>query len=385
MKALFSSIPNETQKKASQHAQHDAGVLKKILATPFSLVPFSNQTKKVLTDFKKLKLPKYTKICVVGLGGSSLGTKAFAHAVNATTIDFLDNVDPLFVTNFLQNLRIKDTLFFIISKSGSTVEVMSLTKILLAHDVPADRCVGISESNDSELITLLKKHGVRNLFTCDPEVPGRFSVLSPVGLLPLCAAGVDVEKMIAQLAKKNFEEAVTLARITYELSLKGKTIIPLFIYSESLQFFADWFVQLLAESIGKSPTIGLTPIKAVGVKDQHAQLQLFLDGPHDKFFIFIKPENPVKPLLISGSDYTLNQLFDAEFGGVIDSFAQRKLPLAQLHPSGELGNIVTELFYFFEIYVAALGTLFKIDYQTQPAVELSKSLTRDLLKKVTTK
>lgn len=385
MKALFSSIPSHVQKKAFTQAKQDSVILKKILATPFALVPFSAQTKKIIQDFKKLTLPAYKKICVVGLGGSSLGTKAFAHAVNATSIDFLDNVDPLFVSNYLKKLRTEETLFFIISKSGSTVEVMALTKILLAYGVPTERCVGISESNESELITLLKKHGVTKLFTCDPEVPGRFSVLSPVGLLPLCAAGIDVEKMITQLKKKDFKEACTLARITHALSLKGKTIIPLFIYSESLQYFADWFVQLLAESIGKSTTIGLTPIKAVGVKDQHAQLQLFLDGPHDKFFIFIKPENRVEPIAIKGSEYTLNELFNAEYGGVIDSFKKRKLPSAQLHPVGELGTIVTELFYFFEIYVAALGVMYGIDYQTQPAVELSKSLTRALLKKSTAK
>lgn len=374
MELRFSPVAKKTSSQQKKETAAHAKLYAEILKAPFAKVPFSKTTKKTLSDFKKLTLPSFSRICVVGLGGSSLGTKAFAHALGISTIDFLDNVDPTYISNYVSGTKLKETLFFIISKSGTTIEVLALTEMLIKKGVTSGRIIGVSESKNNPLVNLLTQHGVKNIFTCERDVPGRFSVLSSVGLLPLIAAGVEVEQALSQLQNQSFSNACQLAQTVFEHYKKGKTILPLFIYSEALNYCADWFIQLLAESIGKTNKVGITPIKAVGVKDQHAQLQLFIDGPADKFFVFIKPTAQ------NTAGYeTLSELFDAEYEGVKGAFSKRKIAFAEIRTESHMLTTICELFYFFEIFVAALGAFFKVNYENQPAVELSKSITRRLL------
>jgi glucose-6-phosphate isomerase len=140
--------------------------------------------------------------------------------------------------------------------------------------------------------------------------------------------------------------------------------------------FIDWYIQLLSESIGKSPKVGITPIKAIGVKDQHSQLQLFLDGPKDKFFIFLKHDGQYGDLKIPGERYKLSDLFNAEYEGVKAAFRKKKIPYFEIRFPVHSPEIIGELLFFFELQVAFLGLLFGINFENQPAVELSKSYTK---------
>ena len=265
-----------------------------------------------------------------------------------------------------------------VSKSGETVEVDALARILLSKKIDPKKIIGICENEKSSLITLLKKHGVTTFFSCSSKVPGRFSVLTAVGLLPLMASGVDCIALLKQLKKVDSIEAIKLAFSMGWHYQQGKNILPLFIYSEALNYFADWYIQLLSESIGKNKNIGITPLKAVGVKDQHAQLQLFLDGPRDKLYIFVKPEFTER-IKIPGQSYDLSQLFNAEYKGVLGAFENKKIPAVEMNVGENNAHAIAQLFFFFEIQVAALGMMFEINYENQPAVELSKSITRNVL------
>lgn len=378
MKISYYSQPKQLEKLLKQQESSLVFLTTLIQEAPFYKAPFSAETSAALKKFSELKLPSYERICVVGLGGSSLGTKALAHACGVRNMDFLDNVDPQFVEEYLANAPLQKTLFFIVSKSGETVEVDALTRILLAKKIDPKKIIGICENESSSLVSLLKKNGVTIFFECSNVVPGRFSVLTQVGLLPLMASGIDCRGLLTQLKKVDCVSAVKLAYATGWHYQRGKNILPLFIYSESLNYFADWYIQLLAESIGKKKNIGITPLKAVGVKDQHAQLQLFLDGPLDKLYIFVKQEFAERTK-IAGQKYNLTELFNAEYKGVIGAFAKKKLPTIELNVGEKMAEAVMQLFFFFEIHVAALGMLFNINYENQPAVELSKSITRSVL------
>lgn len=375
----FSSEPKALSRLVQKQEQSLALLHMLIQQAPFFSSPFSLETKEILTAFSQLQLPTYTRVCVIGVGGSSLGTKAFAHACGITTLDFLDTVDPLYVDNYLKNSPLHATLFFIVSKSGETAEVIALTTLLMSKKVSVKRIIGICEKKQSTLFKILKKYGVQNIFDCPKNVPGRFSVLTPVGLLPLTACGLAISKSLERLGSLDTQSAVNLAYRTGWHYRNGKNILPLFIYSEALHYFADWYIQLLSESMGKKKNIGITPLKAVGIKDQHAQLQLFLDGPRDKFFIFIKPIIRQKLIPLPGLGYSLNELFDAEYEGVKGAFNEKKCSFAEIITEGTLADSITALFYFFEVHVAALCMLFNVDYENQPAVELSKSITRKLL------
>lgn len=330
-----------------------------VLKKAFTQLPWKN-----LEHLKHLPAGGHIKqILVVGIGGSSLGAKALITGVKCI---FLDNIDPEFVEKTLEKINFKHTLILLISKSGETIEILSLAKYLLSKNHSYKNFAVITDNPESSLGYLAKKHSI-SIFISPKNVPGRFSVLSIVGLIPAYLAGVQTEKVLAGAKSVVWRDAYNLAQHQYIHFSKKKNIAVIFPYAENLGFFADWYIQLLAESIGKSKKIGITPIKAIGVKDQHSQLQLFLDGPDDKFFIFIKPKN-------TDGDPALKRLFNAEYEGVKKAFIKRKKTFLEISFEKLTPEIFGALFYFFELEIAFLGELFKINVENQPAVELSKRL-----------
>ncbi|PJC36947.1 hypothetical protein CO046_03225 [Candidatus Peregrinibacteria bacterium CG_4_9_14_0_2_um_filter_53_11] len=347
-------------------------------------LPFARLKDNDPEEIIKLAAPykHFSHICLVGLGGSSLGVKAIAHALGVSKITFLDNIDPQMVSQLLAGLDPKETLFIISSKSGGTIEVISLARILLEKIARPSQVVIITDPTPSPLMELAEKHKIRQIINSPADVPGRFSLLSETGLFPLACAGVPIEKLVEGARQTKWKQVTELAAQTYLNAKKGRTTLPLFVYSERLSKLTDWYIQLLAESIGKRRTVGITPLKAVGVKDQHAQLQLFLDGPRDKFFLFVKAENDGPQLTIPGEGYSLNALFDAEYRGVIGAFKKRKNSFGELVIEEVATTQLGELVYLLELQVACLGSLYGINFQNQPAVELSKQLTKLSLSKL---
>ncbi|MBI5412768.1 hypothetical protein HZA42_00285 [Candidatus Peregrinibacteria bacterium] len=348
----------------------------KVMKMTFSHLPWKDIEALNSLTFKK----DFKNICVVGIGGSSLGAKALLSALGSTNVEFLDNIDPDYVELKLNGLDPKQTLFVLISKSGETVEVLSLASVLLTKFHSSKNFLIITDNKESSLGKLGKKHSI-HIFQSQKELPGRFSVLSLVGLLPAVLAGVPIQRVLNGARSASWPQAYMFACYQYLHYKNKKNISVIFPYSERLADFADWYIQLLSESIGKSKKVGITPLKALGVKDQHSQLQLFLDGPDDKFCIFLKPRKTESNQKIPGEKYNLAELFDAEYNGVKGAFIKKQKPFLELDFDSISPEVLGELFLFFELQIAFLGCLFKINCENQPAVELSKRATQTLLKK----
>lgn len=349
---------------------------KQIAQFPFTQLPWQNQT--ALAKIKPS--PHYETIVIAGIGGSSLGAKTIITSLGNAKIQilFIDNVDPDFVASKLQKCNLKRTLFLLISKSGETIEVLSLAAIFYSRVKSAKHFLIITDNSKSSLGRFGAARSIPSIKS-PAEIPGRFSALSVVGLLPAALTGIKIEKIIDGARNASARSAFTLACHQYLHYMQKKNIAVIFPYGERLNDAADWYIQLLSESIGKSKRVGITPLKATGVKDQHSQLQLFLDGPDDKFFIFIKGQNSERDHNIPGKKYTLQKLFDAEYHGVIEAFKKRKKPFVEISFPHLSAEIIGELLFFLELEIAFLGSLFKINIQNQPAVELSKKAARLIL------
>ncbi len=347
---------------------------KKILSMPFAQLPWDHRD-----HLENVRLGnKFKHVVVVGMGGASLGAKALIEGTGRKII-FLDNVDPDFFQAKLHGLDLKKTLFLLMSKSGETIEVISLAQILIKKVPIPQNFLVVTDPIDNELKKLAHKHHIP-ILPSPNDVPGRFSVLSLVGLLPSKLAGVNIKQVIRGAQKANWREAYSLACHQYLHYQQKKNITVFFPYAESLNSFSDWYIQLLAESIGKSKRVGLTPVKAMGVKDQHSQLQLFLDGPNDKFTLFLKAEKNTYDEKIPGTKLSLQKLFDAEYRGVKSALAKRKKSFVEIRVPAWNEETLGELFFFFELEIAFLGALLQVNIENQPAVELSKRITKTLLR-----
>ncbi|MEK9133094.1 MAG: SIS domain-containing protein [Patescibacteria group bacterium] len=346
-----------------------------VLKMPFANLPWAD-----MSALKSLRIgKKFKNIVVVGMGGSSLGAKAISAVLKNSKMIFLDNVDPDFVHQVLKEITSNKTLFVLISKSGETLETLSLAPLLFAKIKPPHNYLVITDDASSPLGLLAKRNKIP-LFISPADVAGRFSALSIVGLLPCALAGIPISRILEGARKTPWKQSFRLACEQVLQFKKGKRITVIFPYCELLNKFADWYIQLLSESIGKTRLIGITPVKAIGVKDQHSQLQLFLDGPDDKFFILIKVKYTEHDSKIPGTNMTLKKLFDAEYEGVKSAFLKKKKPFWEIGMPEISPETVGELLFFFELQIAFLGLLLKVNTFNQPAVELSKKITKSLLK-----
>ena len=293
----------------------------------------------------------------VGIGGSALGPQMLLKALgkfDKRSFTLLDNVDADYITDQLTNINLKESLFYIVSKSGGTAETLACYAILRAllkdqgvsESEYSKYFVFCTENKKSELMSHIDEHNFH--FQEVPlDVGGRFSVLTPVGLFPALFFGIDIEKLYqganeikdnllsSDLANNNLLQ--TTAHVLSLLKEEGVNQTVLMPYSSKLKDLSSWFVQLWAESLGKwseheQKHIGLTPIPAYGATDQHSQVQLFMEGPNDKLLFLLKVnktksdyklENNIE---ISGTkslgNYTLNQLMLAEFEGTLKALVE---------------------------------------------------------------
>jgi len=256
----------------------------------------------------KHELESITDVVVVGIGGSSLGAKAvynFLKPLNnlARRLHFLDSTDPIAINSCCQKLNLNTSHFLIISKSGTTIETIAIYKYLrgITSNSPQNRApfTFITDKGSA-----LEEHAsdINALVVNIPDnVGGRFSVLSSVGVIPLALAGVNVEELLqgANKTKQSFFEAghlqdALLKKATfYAKNSTTYNINAIFSYTESLQSFNQWYVQLWGESLGKRQlnsafNVGQTPIGLTGPKDQHSFLQLLIEGTRNKTVTFIK-------------------------------------------------------------------------------------------------
>jgi len=348
-------------------------------------------------------------VVVLGIGGSSLGPRALIDALSIPAnpgkawrggeyrrVLFLDNVDPEVVYGTLYSADPHSTLYIVISKSGSTVEtaaqLLVVTKVLseVIGEGWEDHMVVVT---DPEAGPLREMANAKNLYSLDvpTRVGGRFSVLSSVGLLPAALAGVEVGRVLGGAAAARDallglpaaeNPAAVSAALHVEFHRRGMPIRIVMPYRHCLGPMAEWFQQLWAESLGKNDRSGTTPVKAVGVTDQHSQLQLYMEGPRDKVVnlwsvassraeVEIPDESPV-----AAFDYlkgkTLSALLSAELSGTRTALARAGRPVVELKMERIDEETIGALFMTLEVETALAAAAYGVDAYDQPGVELGK-------------
>ena len=341
------------------------------------------------------------KFVVFGTGGSNLGARALINILvdQPDNILFFDNIDPLFFQSQILKLDFATTGFIVISKSGTTPETLSQlgTIVNIANEKNISRTLYnnmmvITEFKDSALFNIAKKNNCLLLEHQD-DIGGRYSVFSNVGMVPAIIAGLNVKKIhegvIKLLNKNDFNNAFKFAQIfKYSVSNNFSSSV-LMTYSDGLNYFGKWYLQLWAESIGKQNR-GVTALHATGTTDQHSQLQLYLDGPKDKFFTIIKSNYKNKGLLIDSQlmkdesiDYLVNKkmgdLMHAEQDATIDTFKLNGFKFREIFIETIDEENIGMLMANSIIETIAACIYFDVDPFDQPAVEQGKVLTKKYL------
>lgn len=352
-----------------------------------------------------------TDLIVLGIGGSALGAKALDQALGQgpVRVHFVDNVEPTPVIELIANLNPATTLVDVISKSGTTAETMAAFLVFrqwLEKALVQQWREHIVVTTDPAQGVLRSYAQAENLeaFPIAPNIGGRFSVLSPVGLLPLAFRDIAIADLIKGAESANLAAAGPLeqhpaaqsALVQYLYYTRGKPVAVLMPYSSRLAGISAWFVQLIAESLGKAEDLngslvyaGPTPIGAVGATDQHSQVQLFREGPFDKLVTFVRIKNPGPDLQIPSapglealnylSGHSFSELLDAEARATAHALLKARRPnytifLDQLD-TFHLGFFLQHWMW----HTAILGSLLGINAFDQPGVELGKVYTYALM------
>ena len=357
---------------------------------------------------------------VLGIGGSALGPLAVATAIlhlhhnelprekrNAPKFYVEDNVDPDRMNALFDVIDLKDTYFNVITKSGETSETLSQFLILYAA---LKKAVGESEAKKRIIVTttigkgtlynVAVKEGFK-IYGVGQGVGGRFSVLSPVGLVPLAAVGVDIKSLLAgaaDMAKSAAEADITKnpSLMTGYLQVKsmeqGKNMSVMMPYADSLRYMSDFYAQLWGESLGKAVdktgktvNVGQTPVKALGVTDQHSQVQLYAEGPYDKVVTFLAVgDYKTKQVITDDKTIDACDFLKGRTMNELITFERRATRYA-LYKANRSNFTVTlpkvneytvgELLMYFMYETAFAGALMGIDTFNQPGVEEGKKAT----------
>ncbi len=339
----------------------------------------------------------YSTLVVVGMGGSSLSgeTLAFIRKPGKVAVRFVDNIDPHSLSALTESLDCKTTGFLIISKSGGTVETLAQTSVLLRHakmrlkDYHKHFTI-ITITDGNVLHTLAKAHNIRVL-AHDPKLGGRFSILSSVGLIPAAVMGLDIRalrKGAAAVLEASFtgdlKQSPAAQGAALQMCLREKQVRMnvLMHYCDRLGGLANWFRQCWGESLGKCD-MATTPIRSRMTTDQHSQLQLYLDGPKDKFFSLmlldssgqgeaIDFDNNADPRLAFLKGRTLGDLMVAEQRATISSLQGRGIPVRSFTMKDVNEEVLGGLLMHFAIEIMFTAKLMGVDAFDQPAVEDSK-------------
>ncbi|MEG2456392.1 MAG: glucose-6-phosphate isomerase, partial [Clostridia bacterium] len=364
---------------------------------------------------------------VLGIGGSALGPTAIFQALchlkhnelpkevrKAPKFYVEDNVDPERMYALLDVIDVTKTCFNIITKSGATSETMTQYLIItdiLRKKIGKDLSKHIIATTDHKRGNLIKIAREENFktFYIEDGVGGRFSELCPVGLIPAAVLGIDIKEMLCgarmmdeacmvEDVRKN--PALITAALQYIAMEKGKNVSVMMPYADSLKYMADWYCQLWGESLGKAVdnngnkvNVGQTPVKALGVTDQHSQVQLYTEGPYDKVVTFIAVEDFRNEVLIpdGAENYpNVNFLCGATLGQLLNT--ERIATEYALLKSGRLNNTIIlpevnaftigQLLMFFQLQTAYAGAMLNIDTFNQPGVEEGKNATYALFDRV---
>lgn len=363
---------------------------------------------------------KFDNFVVLGIGGSALGPIAAFQALCHLRHNELpkfdrkypklyveDNVDPERMAALLDVLDLDKTMFNVVTKSGATSETMAQYLIIMDilkkkfGDKAKDHMIATTSESKGNLIKIAKAEGLKTFYIPD-NVGGRFSELSPVGLLPAAVVGINIKELLegaAHMRKicKNREVRKNPALFSAYLEVlsmkRGKNISVMMPYADSLKYIADWYCQLWGESLGKRVNklgakvyAGQTPVKALGVTDQHSQVQLYREGPFDKVITIIGVEKFRSEVVISDGyadipdvsflcGHTLNELINTEREATEYALTAAGRPNYTIMLPEVNAFTIGELLYMFEMETAFAGEMLGINTYDQPGVEGGKNAT----------
>jgi len=365
----------------------------------------------------------YDHVLVLGIGGSALGMKALVNALKTPAwnelddeqreyfprITVLENVDPTSIGAALRRIDPRRVFVNVISKSGGTAETLAQYLVVrgwldqaLGPDAAVRHLAFTTDPAKGPLRELAQREGIAAL-EVPPDIGGRFSVLTPVGLLPAALIGIDIEALLRGAASavdqaarpellKNPAGLYAALLWAADASL-GARVHVLMPYSDRLRELAAWFVQLWAESLGKKLDrrgqpihAGPTPLGAVGATDQHSQVQLFMEGPFDKVVTFVRVEDPGEDVRIPNradlpeelaylQGHSLGELLRAEQEATSAALARMGRMNATIGLPRLDAEVLGELIMFFQLAAGYAGVWYGVNPFDQPGVELGKRLT----------
>lgn len=353
-------------------------------------------------------------LVVIGIGGSSLGLKAIYRTLKnikdfSKKIYFLESTDPIAITSELEKVELQNAHFFVVSKSGTTIETIAIYKYILEllnkNNINEDyRFTYVTDKG-----SLLEAHAQTKKSFClhvAKNVGGRFSVLSAVGLAPLSLIEVNIVELLngAKSIKNSFfkdgyikDTLLTKATYYAKNSMKYNMNV-LFVYSESFKYFTEWYVQLWGESLGKkqlhsSFNVGLTPAGLTGPKDQHSFLQLIVEGLRDKSVTFLKIDNFNKDMDIPDikleklesldniNNLSFNSLINLQADSVIDSLISKgDIPIDTITLECIDERNLGKFIFYYELLTSLVANMIGVDAYGQPGVEESKVILKKKLK-----
>lgn len=359
----------------------------------FSALKETDYAEKLL-NICRHELSDFDHLVVFGTGGAALGGMTLCQTMPLKTtkkVSFCPNLDCDELNTIFSHSLLK-TAFLIVSKSGHTIETicqaaMARQKLDEQNLSAQTHMFFLTTPQSSPLYDMAQELNATN-FPCDPSISGRYTCFTLVSMLPAAFMGFDVKAYLA--AAKNTLSALRdgayterFCQITDILDQKSKSVYVVMTYAQSLTYLIDWYSQLWAESVGKSGH-GSIIAKAFGPMDQHSQLQLYLDGPKDKFYTFINQQDrscfeiqekflpsTYKRALKNRSitDVTKAQ-FDATLSTVAENNPSRTCVIKALD-ANYLGQIMSE--FILETILAC--RYLDINPFNQPAVEQIKQLT----------
>lgn len=356
---------------------------------------------------------------VIGIGGSYLGAKAVIDALSHSFHNILSNnkrkspqllyagqnISGKYLSELLDVIENKEVSLLVISKSGTTTEPALAFRVLKEHlekkygDKSKEHIVAVTDSDKGALRSLSDKEGYDSFIIPD-NIGGRYSVITPVGLLPMAVMGIDIDKFIDGFkhAEEEFSNVNTMENICYQyvasrniLNRRNKSIELLVNYEPSLQYISEWWKQLFGESEGKDEK-GIFPASVNFSTDLHSMGQFIQEGNKTIFETVIIVNNTGKDMDIYATDDNLDGL--NYLSGKTFNYVNKKAFEGTLmaHVEGNVPNIIIEidkldeynigeLLYFFMKACGISGYLLGVNPFNQPGVEAYKKNMFKLLEK----
>lgn len=389
------------------------GLDKKIRSRERPELAFIDLIEQDTSEIKKIASfirEKFENLIILGIGGSALGPRAIIEALSPLhnldkkpKVFIYDNVDPRTLNRILSLIDMEKTAVNVITKSGGTAETIASFMILwdkfnkTVSDA-TQRFIATTDPEKGNLRKIADDIGLKTL-SIPPGVVGRYSVLSPVGLLGAEVIGIDTDEMLrgARDIHKKCSDAEIWKNPAYLFGVllyimekeEKRTINVMVPYADGSKALAEWFCQLWAESLGKLG-MGLTPYPSLGTTDQHSQLQLWMEGPEDKVIIFIKVDDYGADVEIpevfkdmDGLNYlgghTLSELIKTEQESTELALSKIKRPNMTISIPKVDAYHIGQLFHFFEIATTFTGFLYGVNPFNQPGVEEGKNFTYGMM------